>query len=367
MKELEKAQILSIASKFAKAETDELRRHFNEHSFISELDKAKILSVAQKFAKSEANEVRRSLEQKILNEFVLTPGPQGIQGVQGIQGLKGDTGDRGEKGEQGPRGLTGLQGIPGIQGIQGERGEKGEHGEKGEKGNDGEQGIAGIPGERGQRGERGERGEPGVAGERGERGERGIPGVAGERGERGSDGARGLDGNPGPAGERGPQGIPGQDGPQGIKGDTGPVGPMPDITPLEKRVTMFIDNAEKRISRIAFSSAISRSPGSGEVNLHKLDDVDYASLKTATEGQALVYNSTTRKWQAGTVSGSGSSNTIATVSTTKLGELTQDDLIVVNVTGGVVTSNTVGILTSALNNALAQISSLEARIVALGG
>jgi len=143
---------------------------------------------------------------------------------------------------------------------------------------------------------------------------------------------------------------------------------MPDITPLEKRITMFIDNAEKRISRIAFSSAISRSPGSGEVNLHKLDDVDYASLKTATEGQALVYNSTTRKWQAGTVSGGGGgANNIATVSTTKLGELTQDDLIVVNVTGSVVTSNTVGILTSALNNALAQISSLEARIIALGG
>jgi len=363
MKELEKAQILSIAAKFAKAETDELRRNFNEHSF-SELDKAKILSVAQKFAKSEANEVRRFLEEKILNEFVLTPGPQGIQGIQGI---KGDTGERGEKGEQGLRGLTGSQGIQGIQGIKGESGEKGEHGEKGEKGNDGEQGITGIPGERGQRGERGERGEPGIAGERGERGEQGIPGVAGERGERGSDGARGLDGKPGPAGERGPQGIPGQDGSQGLKGDTGPIGPMPDITPLEKRVTMFIDNAEKRISRIAFSSAISRSPGSGEVNLHKLDDVDYASLKTATEGQALVYNSTTRKWQAGTVASGGAANNIATVSTTTLGELRENDLIVVNVTGGVVTSNTVGILTTALNNALSQISALEARIVALGG
>jgi hypothetical protein len=364
MRELEKAQILSIASKFAKAETDELRRHFNEHSFISELEKAKILSVAQKFAKSEANEVRRSLEEKILNEFILTPGPQGIQG---IQGFKGDIGERGEKGEQGPQGLTGPQGIQGIQGIQGERGEKGEHGEKGEKGNDGEQGIAGIPGERGQRGERGERGEPGVAGQRGERGERGIPGLAGERGERGSDGARGLDGKSGPAGERGAQGLPGQDGSQGLKGDTGPIGPMPDIAPLEKRVTMFIDNAEKRISRIAFSSAISRSPGSGEVNLHKLDDVDYASLKTATEGQALVYNSTTRKWQAGTVSGGGAANNVATVSTTTLGELRENDLIVVNVTGGVVTSNTVGILTTALNNALSQISALEARIIALGG
>jgi hypothetical protein len=126
--------------------------------------------------------------------------------------------------------------------------------------------------------------------------------------------------------------------------------------------------AENRLSRIAYSATmgISRSPGSGEVNLHKLDDVDYASLKTATEGQALVYNATTRKWQAGTVA-SGAANNIATVSTTTLGELRENDLIVVNVTGGVVTSNTVGILTTALNNALSQISALEARIVALGG
>jgi hypothetical protein len=127
--------------------------------------------------------------------------------------------------------------------------------------------------------------------------------------------------------------------------------------------------AENRLSRIAYSATmgISRSPGSGEVNLHKLDDVDYASLKTATEGQALVYNATTRKWQAGTVASGGAANNIATVSTTTLGELRENDLIVVNVTGGVVTSNTVGILTTALNNALLQISALEARIVALGG
>ena len=149
-------------------------------------------------------------------------------------------------------------------------------------------------------------------------------------------------------------------------GPQGPIGTTPDITPLEKRLEQFLDNAERRISRIAFSSAVSRSPGSGEVNLHKLDDVDYASLKAATDGQVLVYNATARKWQAASVSGT-SSNTIATVSTTTLGELTENDLVVVNVTGGVVNSNTVGILTSALNNALAQISALEARIAALEG
>ena len=369
MKGLEQAQILSIASKFAKAETDELRRRFAAENLNLELEKAKILSVASKFAKSEANQVREELlqhiENKVLKEFY-------VPGAQGIQGEIGPTGPRGFRGDQGERGETGPEGIQGPIGERGERGEKGEHGEKGEKGNRGDPGIQGIPGERGIPGKRGTDGKRGERGESGKPGKQGIPG---KRGERGFEGPRGLDGSPGRPGERWPQGLPGKDGTKGLKGDKGdvgpmgPIGPAADITPLKKQVEVFLTAAENRLSRIAYSATmgISRSPGSGEVNLHKLDDVDYASLKTATEGQALVYNATTRKWQAGTVSGSGSANNIATVSTTTLGELTENDLIVVNVTGGVVTSNTVGILTTALNNALSQISALEARIIALGG
>jgi hypothetical protein len=166
-------------------------------------------------------------------------------------------------------------------------------------------------------------------------------------------------------GVAGPKGDKGDKGDKGEVGPRGPVGPMADIAPLKKEVEQFIDNAEKRISRIAFSAAmgLGRSPGSGEVNLHKLDDVDYSSLKSASNGQALVYNSSTGKWQAGTVAGGSGNSAPVVVTKSILGDLNETDLVVVNVTGA--SSNTISVLTNALNNALAQISALEARIAAL--
>ena len=122
---------------------------------------------------------------------------------------------------------------------------------------------------------------------------------------------------------------------------------------------------DKRISRIAFASAITRSPGSGEVLLHRLDDVDYASLTNAANGQVLIFNSQTKKWQAGTVTANGSAS-IVTVGTAELGNLNENDIVVTSVTGGVVTSNTVAVLTSALNNALARITDLENRLTSAG-
>jgi hypothetical protein len=199
---------------------------------------------------------------------------------------------------------------------------------------------------------------------------RGPEGKRGPKGGKGDIGPRGFKGDLGEAGPSGPIGVAGPKGDKGDKGDTGdigprgPVGPMADIAPLKKEVEQFIDNAEKRMSRIAFSAAmgLGRSPGSGEVNLHKLDDVDYTSLKSASNGQALVYNSATGKWQAGTVSGSGNSAPVV-VTKSILGNLNETDLVVVNVSGA--SSNTISVLTNALNNALAQISALEARITAL--
>lgn len=278
MKELEKAQILSIAAKFAKAEADELRRSFLENSF-SEVDKAKLLSIAAKFAKQEANEIKR----EILEQIKILAESNGVLELKEVR-LRGPTGKQGLRGEVGPQGLTGL---------------------KGEKGDLGEQGLPGPMGLRGPKGEKGDKGEPG---------------------------------------ERGPM---------------GPAGPAADISQLEKKVDQFIEAAEKRISRIAFSAAMGmgRSPGSGEVNLKKLDDVDYSSLRSAANGQVLVYNSTTGKWQAGNASGT-SSNTIATVSTAQFGSLDENDTVVIGVTGGVITSNTVGTL-------LTLISDLQARVAAL--
>ena len=278
MKELEKAQILSIAAKFAKAETDELRRTFLENSF-NEVEKAKLLSIASKFAKQEANEIKR----EILEQIKTLAESNGVLELREVR-LRGPEGKQGKRGEIGPQGLTGI---------------------KGDRGDLGEQGLAGPMGMRGAKGDKGDKGDPG---------------------------------------ERGPM---------------GPAGPAADISYLEKKLDQFIETAEKRISRIAFSAAMGmgRSPGSGEVNLHKLDDVDYNSLRTATNGQVLVYNSSTRKWQAGTASGS-SSNTIATVATAQFGNLDENDTVVIGVTGGVITSNTVGTL-------LTLISDLQARVAAL--
>ena len=278
MKELEKAQILSIAAKFAKAETDELRRTFLENSY-TEVEKAKLLSIASKFAKQEANEIKR----EILEQIKTLAESNGVLELKEVR-LRGPEGKQGKRGEVGPQGFTGL---------------------RGDKGDLGEQGPAGPIGLRGPKGDKGDKGD---------------------------------------AGERGP---------------IGPAGPAADIGYLEKKLDQFIETAEKRISRIAFSAAMGmgRSPGSGEVNLKKLDDVDYSSLRTAANGQVLVYNSTTGKWQAGTVSGT-SSNTIATVATAQFGTLDENDTVVIGVTGGVVTSNTVGTL-------LTLISDLQARVAAL--
>ena len=278
MKELEKAQILSIAAKFAKAETDELRRTFLENSF-TEVEKAKLLSIASKFAKQEANEIKR----EILEQIKTLAESNGVLELREVR-LRGPEGKQGKRGEVGPQGLTGL---------------------RGDKGDLGEQGPAGPIGLRGPKGDKGDKGD---------------------------------------AGERGP---------------IGPAGPAADIGYLEKKLDQFIESAEKRISRIAFSAAMGmgRSPGSGEVNLKKLDDVDYNSLRTAANGQVLVYNSTTGKWQAGAAA-APSSNTIATVSTAQFGDLDENDTVVIGVTGGVVSSNTVGTL-------LTLISDLQARVAAL--
>jgi hypothetical protein len=281
MKELEKAQILSIAAKFAKAETEELRQKLLENNF-SELEKAKLLSVASKFAKLEANEIKREILDEI-KTLAESNGTLELREVR-LRGPEGKRGPKGNKGDIGPRGFQGDLGEAGPAGPMGVAGPKGDKGDKGDKG------------------------------------------------------------------EVGPR---------------GPVGPMADIALLKKEVEQFIDNAEKRISRIAFSAAmgLGRSPGSGEVNLHKLDDVDYSSLKSASNGQALVYNSSTGKWQAGTVAGGSGNSAPVVVTKSILGDLNETDLVVVNVTGA--SSNTISVLTNALNNALAQISALEARIAAL--
>jgi hypothetical protein len=59
--------------------------------------------------------------------------------------------------------------------------------------------------------------------------------------------------------------------------------------------------------------------GSGEVKLYRLDDVDYNTVKTPSDGQALVWSASLGKWQANNVSGGGGgiSNTFTTTVATQ--------------------------------------------------
>lgn len=50
-----------------------------------------------------------------------------------------------------------------------------------------------------------------------------------------------------------------------------------------------------------FAQRHSQLGGGGEVRLERLDDVDYQSIKNATDGQALVWDGTQKRWKAGNV------------------------------------------------------------------
>jgi hypothetical protein len=117
----------------------------------------------------------------------------------------------------------------------------------------------------------------------------------GIQGEKGDTGLQGIQGEKGDTGLQGVQGI------QGEKGDKGDPGSDADVSKLEKKLNEFSDQVDKRLSKVAFNVAAKGGggpAGSGEVLLHRLDDVDYASVKTPSNGQSLVWNSSTSKWKA---------------------------------------------------------------------
>lgn len=76
-----------------------------------------------------------------------------------------------------------------------------------------------------------------------------------------------------------------------------------EIDQLKKAVSDFhrLVQAQSQKSIIVQSGA----GGGGEVNLKKLDDVDYSSLKSAVDGQVLTFNADTGKWQASDPTGGG--------------------------------------------------------------
>jgi len=78
---------------------------------------------------------------------------------------------------------------------------------------------------------------------------------------------------------------------------------QPQPTPVEKNfndVQKKLKFLEQAIGKIAATG-----PGSGEVELKRLDDVDFASVSGATNNQVLSYNATSQLWFARSVTSGG--------------------------------------------------------------
>ena len=290
---------------------------------MSEISDAKILSAAIKYT-----------EKKIANlkEDLVLPNL-----IEGPQGDKGDRGERGEPGESGriiveshgpvgPKGETGDTGhsikeakiadgklhlireddqiftagnVVGPRGGQGTPGIQGERGNQGDRGLLGEQGIIGPQGLVGAKGNKGDKGDKGDLGPKGFVGLQGKTGPIGAKGDIGAVGVQGTTGNKGDIGKPGPIGPQGSDGPIGPEGPVGRDGTEVDVANIKKSIeddlTGFRNQITTQVSRIAMSSG-----GGGEVWLHRLNDVDYNSTKSPSNGQTLVYSTSKGKWEAGT-------------------------------------------------------------------
>jgi hypothetical protein len=286
MEELEKAKLLSVASKLAKAEIREVREELLEQ--INSIQIPEITNGRDGRGIVDARIFEGSLVLQLTDGALVTAGS--VIGEQGPIGPVGARGEKGDKGDPGLRGDKGEHGVPGLDGAKGEQGEKGDRGLRGEKG------------DKGERGERGEQGIPGQRGERGERGEQGPRGADGAPGRDGADGKEGPQGAVGPAGRDGRKGADGKDGavgPQGPKGDKGDPGSDANTKEIEKKFDKLIENVDKRFSRFAYSAAAGvKHTGSGEVWLHRLDDVDYQSTKNPSNWQILTWNTSKSKWAA---------------------------------------------------------------------
>jgi hypothetical protein len=123
-----------------------------------------------------------------------------------------------------------------------------------------------------------------AGGPQGPKGDRGLPGIPGPQGPQGSKGEKGDRGEVGPAG---PKGDRGEIGP---RGEAGPPGPVADVSLVSKQLTDRFEQLSQKITSQTSRLAMVGGGGSGEVLLRKLDDVDYNSVNSPEDGQALVWN-----------------------------------------------------------------------------
>ena len=147
--------------------------------------------------------------------------PSTVAGPTGNTGPTGPTGDKGSKGE--PSTVAGPTGPTGPTGNTGSTGDKGQKGEPstvaGPTGPTGPTGPSGGP--PGPTGPTGPTGSTGSSGSKGQKGETGV----GQKGQKGQTGQTGNTGNTGPTGPPGPAGQKGQAGsPSYTAGPPGPPG-----------------------------------------------------------------------------------------------------------------------------------------------
>jgi len=164
--------------------------------------------------------------------------------------------------------------------------------------------IKGIPGKTPQKGVDYFDGKDGLDGKDGIDGKQGDKGEKGDKGDTGSPGKNGLNGKDGKKGLNGKDGKNGKDG-------------SPD-TPEQVKVKLLkvgldyneLDNTPDINKAINIAVAGVRQ-SSKTYSLTELDDVN---ITDPTNAQALKWNSTTNKWENGTVSSGGGSETFETVS-----------------------------------------------------
>lgn len=207
----------------------------------------------------ESEEKRLTEKFNFLNEELRNfVGSKSFIGEVGPIGPKGDTGPQGPIGPKGGVGDKGDKGDPG--GPVGPIGTKGDPGEKGEKGDTGPQGLQGF---------------------------RGIPGEKGPRGDRGA---------------------------KGDKGDPAPLEKFKEIeTKLFDVVNKNKEDIDRRINTIRYSASMGGGgSGGGAVLLYDLDDVNFSTVKTPSNGHVLTYSTSLGKWTAGiTVANATTSSTAA--------------------------------------------------------
>ena len=181
--------------------------------------------------------------------------------------------------------------------------------------------VKGDVGPIGERGPRGQRGKEGLIGEQGPIGEMGPRGDKGDKGDKGDIGPVGLIGEQGPIGPRGPTGeqgligLQGLVGPQGLPGPAGPQGPsgkdavVPDINPYIEEVSKTLESKlEEQVNLQKtdidnFLSELSRRPivsGGGSVRIMDNDDVQRQTLSSLANNSVLIFNNSTKKYEAET-------------------------------------------------------------------